>query len=344
VIEPDFGQTPEWLAFELDLAADQVALLRMTEEDYRQASFLDQRILGPASEIRRRDWSTLAAAVPKDARRDAQYIFHVGNVGSTLVSRLLGEIGDVLALREPLLLRSFAERLGPVAPSPWPEAEAEARLDVLTAWLSRTFRPGQRVIVKATSFTGEIAWRLVPAQSRALFLFATPQHYVENILAGENSRRTLQVLSPNRLERLRSRCPGLELDLGRLSEARKAALGWACEMSALEQSAARLPAGTVRWADFDRFLANPAGHFAAIAGYLGHPVDAPQAETICTGPLMHRYSKALEYEYSPELRREILAEARWRHGRAIEDALVWLDDLAGRYPAVAQAIRRSQGN
>ena len=344
MIEPHFGQTPEWLAFELDLATDQVALLRMSAEDYRRASFLDQRMLGPASEIRRSDWSALAAAVPKDARRDAQYIFHVGNVGSTLLSRLLGEIEDVLALREPLLLRSFAEKLGPTAPSPWPEAEAEARLDTLTAWLSRTFRPGQRVIVKATSFTGEIASRLIPADSRALFLFATPQHYVENILAGENSRQMLQMRSPIRLARLRGRCPGLDLDLGRLSEARKAAMGWACEMSALEQNAARLPEGTVMWADFDRFLANPAGHFAAIAGFLGHPVDAGQAQAICAGPLMRRYSKAPEYEYSPELRREILAEARWRHGRAIEDALVWLDDLAGRYPSVAQAIRRSQGS
>jgi len=344
VIEPDFGQTPEWLAFELEPATDRVALLRMREEDYRGASFLDQRILGPTSEIRHADWSALAAAVPEDARRDVQYIFHIGNVGSTLVSRLLGELDAVLALREPLLLRSFADRLGAVAPSPWPETEAEARLDTLTAWLSRTFRPGQRAIVKATSFTGEIAWRLVPTKSRALLLFATPQHYVENILAGENSRQTLQMMSPTRLERLRSRCPGLDLDLGQLSEARKAALGWACEMSALEQSAARLPAGSVMWADFDRFLTNPAGHFAAVAAFFGHPVHAGRAQAICTGSLMRRYSKALEYEYSPELRREILAEARWRHGRAIEDALVWLDGLASRYPAVAQAIRRSQGS
>ena len=136
----------------------------------------------------------------------------------------------------------------------------------------------------------------------------------------------------------------VKLDLGQLSEARKAALGWACEMSALEQSAARLPAGSVMWADFDRFLTNPAGHFAAVAAFFGHPVDAGRAQAICTGSLMRRYSKALEYEYSPELRREILAEARWRHGRAIEDALVWLDGLASHYPAVAHAIRRSQGS
>ena len=31
---------------------------------------------------------------------------------------------------------------------------------------------------------------------------------------------------------------------------------------------------------------------------------------------MGRYSKALDYEYSPALRREILADARRRHARA----------------------------
>src|SRR3546814_12964875 len=78
--------------------------------------------------------------------------------------------------------------LGPVSPpSPW--VDTDGRLDTLTALLSRTFRPEQRAIVKATSFTSEIARRLIPPASTTLFLFATPAHYLENILAGENSDR-----------------------------------------------------------------------------------------------------------------------------------------------------------
>ena len=57
---------------------------------------------------------------------------------------------------------------------------------------------------------------------------------------------------------------------------------------------------------------------------------------------MRLYSKALEYEYSPGIRRDTLAEARVRHGRAIQDALDWLGGAARRYPAAAQAIRRAQ--
>lgn len=336
------GRTPEWFPHQLDIANDRVALLKMSEADYRAASFLDQRALRPGAEMRVVEWQALAAAMPSDARRDAQYIFHIGNVGSTLISRLLGELPTVLALREPLLLRSFAEMLGPVPP-PAPWTDGKDRLDTLTALLSRSFRPEQRAIVKATSFTSEIAGRLVPPGSRALFLFATPQHYLENILAGENSRQLLQIVSPSRLQRLQSRCPGFRADLDTLSEAHKAALGWACEMTSLELNALKLPSGDARWMDFDQFLADPARHFADIAAFFGHPVDAATARTICGGPLMRRYSKALEYEYSPELRREILAEARAMHGAAIKDALGWLDALTSDYPPVAQAIRRARG-
>jgi hypothetical protein len=320
--------SPEWLPFAPDPATDGLAFLRMTEADYRAASFLDQRLLGPASEIRQAPWPIM----PAEAGRDAQYIFHIGNVGSTLISRLLGELDSVFALREPLLLRSFSE--SPPAPE---------RFDALAALLSRTFRVEQRANVKATSFTSEIADRLVPPGSRALFLYATPSHYLENILAGENSWQTLRALSPIRLARLQGRCPGLDADLAAMHDGLKAALGWACEMSSLEAAASRLPAGTVMWADFDHFLTDPVAHFTAIARHFGDQVDEATARAICEGPLMGRYSKALDYEYSPALRSEILADARRRHAGAIRDALNWLGGLESRYPAIARAIRRAQG-
>ncbi len=322
--------TPEYLPFELDPASGRISLLRLSEADYRAASFLDQRVLRPDSVLIETGWEKLH--LPAGARRDVRYIFHIGNVGSTLISRLLGELDDVFALREPLLLRTFA------AHPPGPDD-----LDRLTALLSRTFRPGQRANVKATSFTSELADRLVPPGSKALFLYARPDRYLENILAGENSWQTLQALSPVRLARLQGRCPGLEADPGTMHDGLRAALGWACEMTSLEAAAGQLTEGTVLWLDFDTFLADPLGHFRAVAAHFGHAVDEGAARTIVEGPLMGRYSKALDYEYSPALRREILAEARRRHGAAIRDGLNWLAGLAGRYPAVAAAIRRAQG-
>ena len=96
------------------------------------------------------------------------------------------------------------------------------------------------------------------------------------------------------------------------------------------------------WLDFDRFLDEPVRHFIGIAAHFGETVDDVTAKAICEGPLMRRYSKALEYEYSPALRREILAEARARHAAPIRDALNWLAALESRYPCAAQAIRRAR--
>ena len=326
----DLAATPAWLPFERDPGGGRVTLLRLSEADYRAASFLDQRVLRPDSVLIEAEWATLA--IPAGARRDVQYIFHIGNVGSTLLSRLLGELDGVFALREPLLLRAFAEK---------PPAAKD--FDRLTALLSRTFRPEQRANVKATSFTSEIADRLLPPGSGALFLYARPDRYLENILAGEKSWQTLQALSPIRLARLQSRCPGLEADLPAMHDGLRAALGWACEMTSLAAAAGRMPADCVHWLDFDTFLGDRAAHFAAVAAHFGYAADAARIRAIVEGPLMTRYSKALDYEYSPDLRRRILADARHRHGAAIRDGLNWLAGLAGRYPAVGDAIRRAQG-
>jgi hypothetical protein len=319
-----FFDTPEWLPFQLDPAGGAPIWLRLSEADYREASFLDQRMLRPESELRQAAWP----AIPGGARRNADYIFHIGNVGSTLISRLLGALPRVFALREPQLLRE----LGP-----------DADFGTVAALLSRTWQPDQRANVKATSFTSEIAPQLVQPGSKALFLYAAPQRYLENILAGQNSWQTLQALSPSRLARLQSRCPGLGADPERMHDGLKAALGWACEMTSLEQAATRLPAGTIMWMDFDLFLTDPARHFAAVAAWFGQQVDERTAKAIAEGPLMGRYSKALDYEYSPALRREILADAGRRHAGAIADALNWLGDLESRYPAAQQAIRRAGG-
>jgi hypothetical protein len=346
VIDPNafaaLAATPKWLVFDLDPSTDRAKLLNLDEPGYRAASFLDQRAIPPGARLEESRWSEVAAAIPDAARRDAQFIFHIGNVGSTLISRLLGELAGVFALREPLLLRVFFDQLDPDNSTRWNAQEASTRLDVLRALLSRAFRPEQRSIVKATSFTGEIAARIVAEDSHALFLYASAPHYLANILAGQNSRETLERLGPTRLRRLQRRCPGLSLDLAGASDARKAALGWACEMTALVDNARQLPAGAVKWLDFDRFLAEPASHLQRIAAHFGLDLDARAAGALAGGPLMRRYSKALEYEFSPRDRQEILAEAHRRHGAAIRDSLVWLNELAARYPAVAAAIRQSQ--
>src|SRR5437016_5255485 len=155
-----------WLAQALDPAAGQVRLIAMNRESYRAASFLDDRMLQQPVDAQIVPWPDVEAAMADDLRHDARWIFHIGHAGSTLVSRLLGEIEGVLAIREPRLLRDLA--LSP------PEVRHRYAAPVAKL-MSRTFAAGEIACVKATSFVSEIAPQLVPRGERALFMYATPR-------------------------------------------------------------------------------------------------------------------------------------------------------------------------
>jgi len=316
--------TPHWFPQRFDAASDSVLLVERSEADFRAAAFLDERSLTPDSVSHLVPWATVAGAVPPHARRDIQYIFHIGHVGSTLIARLLGELPEVLALREPQILRD-------VAHGAWDAA----RFDVLTALLSRTFRPEQRAMAKATSFVSEIAAELVPTGSRTLLLCASAENYIANILAGPNSRHELAATAGERLARLHRRA-GERWELAGLSEGEIIAMAWACETSSLAQAADRLGTERVMWLDFDAFLAEPAASLARLAEFFG--LDAVAAQALATHPLMGRYSKAPEYEYDAALREEVLAEARREHGAAIADGLRWLERAAAESDVVARCL------
>jgi len=64
--------------------------------------------------------------------------------------------------------------------------------------------------------------------------------------------------------------------------------------------------------------------------------------TIASGPLVSRYSKALEYDYSPMLRRDLLAGALEQHGKAIDGALAMLKSAAEKSPLLARALARAE--
>src|SRR5207245_89202 len=221
-----------WLAQALDPAAGMVRLVAMGREAYRAASFLDDRLLQQPIDAQIVPWPDVEDAMAGALRHDARWIFHIGHVGSTLVSRLLGELAGVLAIREPRLLRDLA--LTP--------AEVRSRyIAAAPKLMSRTFAAEEIACVKATSFASEIA----------------PE-----------------------------------------------------------------------WADFDAMLDDMAAQLGRISAFFGFAAEPDQLAAIAGGPLMARYSKALEHEYSPQLRRDLLAQATAAHGAEIDRALAMLRSAA----------------
>lgn len=321
-----------WLAQALDPSAGLVRLVAMDREAYRQASFLDDRLMQQTVDAQIVAWPKIDEAMTDNLRSDARWIFHIGHVGSTLVSRLLGELPGVLGVREPRLLRDLALS---------PSQVRRGYMRPVARLMSRTFARDEIACVKATSFVSEIAPDLVPAGERALFMFASPRNYIASILAGENSLKEQRVLANSRAMRLQQRAPSLP---EARNDADLAALAWACEMTALVAAAEAMQDRRIAWGDFDVILANMPGELERISSFFGFAVDPAEIAAVSNGPLVRRYSKALEYDYSAQLRRDLIEHATAEHRQALDGAMAMLNAAAEKAPLLANAMARVGGH
>jgi hypothetical protein len=115
-------------------------------------------------------------------------------------------------------------------------------------------------------------------------------------------------------------------------------------MTALEAAADAMTDRQIAWADFDRMLAHMPEELTRICSFFGFAADADTIASIAAGPLMSRYSKALEYDYSAQLRRELIAQAAGYHGAAIDRAVAMLEATASHSPLLAKAMARAKGD
>lgn len=334
--------SPDAYPQKIDLVGLTVLLVQFSPSAYRAASFLDDRILGPGT---KGAWLPLeriaqAARSVVDAK-PLHFIFHTGHVGSTLVSRLLEETGTVLALREPLPLRTLAEAYDV-------QARAESLLsetqfaDILHLFLrlwSRGYDTSRAVVIKATSSAGRLAAPILAqaAQARAIYLNVRPEPYLATLLAGANSPLDLRGHGPERIRRFQSNCRAPVPPLHALSLGELAAMSWLVESWAQHDAVNRF-GGRVLPVDFEAFLADVAGGMRGVAAHLELGLDERQISAAAGGAAMARYSKAPEYAYSPALRAQILAEARRNHREEIRKGLAWLESVARTDAAAAEIV------
>ncbi len=335
-LQASLVHSPELFPHSLDAHGEWIAFIRLTRDDYERASFLDARVLTPSIAVHRLSWQQVGEALlSADLTERCSFIFHIGHVGSTLLARLIGSHPAAFVLREPLLLRTFAQMYAGSNPAPkWTSGETESRLAAALKLFSRTFEGMQRPIIKATSFVSEMSTRLMQRSSapKALLMFVSPESYLATILGGPASREESKFLAPDRLRRLHRRIGAEVWRADSLSEGEWVAMSWACEMAALAQAAGAAGERIFR-VDFDEFLTNP----GSLSTVLRHfDIDATRAEVgaIVHGPQMRRYSKAPEYEYDAGLRLAVLSEARIQHGAEIRRGLNWLERAAAQFEPV----------
>jgi hypothetical protein len=341
-LSESLARSPEFFPHGLNVHQDSVTFIRLTRADYDRASFLDARVLTPSTIVQTTAWRHVAASIEAAALPErCDFIFHIGHVGSTLLSRLIGAHPGAFGVREPAILRTFAQLSSEPGgrPRTWSDADIDARLGGCLKLLSRTFDAQQRTVVKATSFVSELAADLLTRESapKAVLMYVSPESYLATILGGPNSRQEAKMLAPSRLRRLHRRIGRDAWRLESLSEGEMLALGWACEMSALAQATHAAGERVLR-VDFDHFLASPTALVFAALRHFGIDATSGKVEAIIAGPDMRRYSKAPEHAYDAALRREILNEARATHRAEIGRGLAWLDRAATEFAPVKDAL------
>lgn len=321
---------PDYFPHRLDTNAGRILFLRMSRAAFAQASFLDDRIIDRETQGHWQLLDHVLSAVGDAAiERPLHFLFHLGHVGSTLLSRFIEGAGGVLALREPLPLRTLAEAQDDLgqAFALLHEAQLDVILRTLLALWSRGYADTQGIGVKATSASSRLAPRLLAhaRDARAIYMHLNAEAYLATLLAGENSPIDLRGMARERMKRLiaiTKQEPTQALHQMRLGEI--AAMSWCAEMATCKLTVASAPNRVLRL-DFNAFLADPPERLAEVFAHLQLEAPSSYIEQAGYNPILARYSKAADEAYSPQLRSEILRESRVRNADEIRKGMTWIE-------------------
>jgi hypothetical protein len=320
----------------LDPVQGQAWLVQLSRQQYQAASFLDARLLNPEMTGQ---WAPLGELAADSARLPERlgFIFHVGHVGSTLLSRMLDALPGVHGLREPTPLQDLSQMFGQLdrPESLWSREQFETHLGAFLRLWSRTHAPGQLSVVKATSWTSDLAQSLLarPSAPPAILMTVQPEVYLAGVLASPGGLADIHGSAAMALLRLHRRLGAQPWTLHNMSPGERTAMVWACDMMAL-QAAARVAPDQAMWLDFQQFLDAPAAGLGRVAKHLGLTADEAQVAAVAGGPLMNRYSKQPEHPFSATARQTVLNEARRRHATEISRGLEWLEGARARFPDI----------
>ena len=314
----------------------QATLYPMTAEAYRASIFLDNRIALPADAPSAQiNFMDLCGQFPAVAAAETRYLFHISHVGSTLLSRLLGCKREVLSLREPLLLRwlsQFKSELG----KPESRIDAPVYQAFLAAALGLISRPlgaADQVIVKATSFTNNIACDILTVQpkARAVGIYSRLDAFVATILKGGSGWNDILELAPTRLKRLHEMLERAPWQLSKLSAGEIVAMSWLCEMATL-QRVSSVVGDRFIWLDFDAYLTEPDLNFVAMSDHLQLEWTDNDAAASELSGLRNQYSKDSSVGFGSETRHSQIVEILVRQAAEVNHAHAWIDAAMKAYP------------
>ena len=327
--------SPNYLPDTLDISQLKVKFLNICEDTYNNSSFLDDRYLskyGPGVWL---PWDQVAAAAAT-LNTSSDFIFHIGHTGSTLLSRLLSVTGEVLPLREPSVLHALGrlQSIRDLGGQSLPGQAFSEWLSVILRLLGRTYRPGQRTLIKPTSVLNVMAPAMLDQspRSKAILLFIKPQSYLATILSSQSSRKEARTKAALRLGNIHRRLGGEHWRLDEMREGEIIAMAWVGAIMALADAAALHP-DRVLWVDFEYFLRQPRDALWTIIRHLREPGSEGGLDEMVGSPLLRKYSKDPSRPYDVGDRGRAIAWANQNSAADIADGRAWIDAFERLQPA-----------
>jgi len=342
---PGLMGDPRAFVHDIDWRQGTALVVEADETFFRDAIFLDNRVLEGVKVGAHVPLSRLLQEVDKikTPPEPCRFIFHTGHAGSTLISRLLDELPDVLGLREPLLLRSLAMALNDIRGGKIKGGEKGLgrNLERVYRLLTRTFSPHQKVIIKATSICNNLAPGLLGfhAGNRALGLYVGLETMLANMLM-KDQVTDISGFAQTRLEALKAHLPGVSLHLEELTPAGLIALSWIAEIYECFLTSTGPQAPKVRFLNFDDFLADPGKGIERILSGLSLDHDSKTVETLGYSRVFDFYAKQPGFQYQAADRALSLEESRRKNHAGIGEGLEFAQALANRHPELNKVFEK----
>jgi hypothetical protein len=334
---PQVTTRPDLHFHSLDAKRQAGLFVHMPEGAYRSASFLDGRTFDaqtvggwiPLERIK-----TTVLNGPRAAGR-LHFIFHMGHTGSTLLSRLLDETGVVQPLREPLVLREWAElhdKRGATTSLMSPD-DIDACLEIMLRLWARCPEASASAIVKATSTAARVGGPLMAARAtaNAVYLSMAPEPYMAAILMPSEPRIDIRHHAEERMRRLIGHLGAAPKPLYAMSRGELIAASWLTE-ALTRESLKEAVRERLLSLDFDEMLADLPATLQRVLSHLHLPDDPETVDRIAHCGILGRYSKAPEHAYSKELRQQAIEQSRQQHRAVIAEGMNFLTDIATRHP------------
>jgi hypothetical protein len=303
--------------FKVDSRPVMGRFLPMSDLGYRASSFHDGR--GTAEGVEGVDGLQLALSdllslmhAASRPIRETHFLLQVGHAGSTLLSRLIGELPGHFAIRDPLPLLRVARGaiLGEDSKYPLDKETLDQMMAVTIGLLGRTWNPDEVALVKPGFHAFATYANLVEAhpKNRFILLDLPLETYLATLLRPfqlpEQKNAVSQIYS-----RTWAAVTGEALATDELSPGELVAVMWLINQLSLAAVETGAPSRVTRLT-FDDYLADPAGQLIELTRFLGVDHEPDLVEHLVTSPLVDRYAKDTEHEYSLAMRDEALRSAR----------------------------------